>query len=274
MKAGAFDFEGRPRAAALRVHREGAGARRLGAAGPGGGPVVALRPPGGPGDAGTGGRRWSAPSTPQLEEWPEKERLAMEKEAIGFYVSGHPLHQYARELQRYARPAASVQRARRDDVVTVAGIVAALRERPTKTGKRMAWVTLEDLSGSVELVCFPGKEGGRSVMGKDGKWTKSGPRPGYDAWEPLLKSDEPILVHRHGPGEHPRRGEPHRRAHRRAGAVAQGGPRQAGEATRAARPGGPGHRGSAGAALRAGEGARRGDAAGGLHRAAPARPRR
>jgi DNA polymerase-3 subunit alpha len=58
----------------------------------------------------------------------------------------------------------------------------------------MAWVTLEDLSGSVELVCFPGKEGGRSVMGKDGKWTKSGPRPGYDAWEPLLKSDEPILV--------------------------------------------------------------------------------
>ena len=40
----------------------------------------------------------------------------------------------------------------------------------------MAWVTLEDLSGSVELVCFPGKEGGRSVMGKDGKWAKAGPQ--------------------------------------------------------------------------------------------------
>jgi len=78
--------------------------------------------------------------------------------------------------------------------VTVAGIVSQLRERPTKTGKRMAWVTLEDLSGSVELVCFPGREAGKSVMGKDGKWTKSGPRPGYEAWEPLLKGDDPILV--------------------------------------------------------------------------------
>jgi DNA polymerase-3 subunit alpha len=129
-----------------------------------------------------------------VEEWSEKERLAFEKEAIGFYVSGHPLNQYEKELRRYARPIASVQRARREDKMTVGGVVTALRERPTKTGKRMAWVTLEDLSGSVELVCFPGKEGGRSVMGKDGRWSKNGPRPGFDQWEPLLKSDEPILV--------------------------------------------------------------------------------
>jgi DNA polymerase-3 subunit alpha len=72
--------------------------------------------------------------------------------------------------------------------------VAALRERPTKTGKRMAWVTLEDLSGSLELVCFPGKDGTRSVMGKDGKWAKQGPKPGYEHWETLLKGDDPILV--------------------------------------------------------------------------------
>ena len=70
----------------------------------------------------------------------------------------------------------------------------ALRERPTKTGKRMAWVTLEDLSGSLELVCFPGKDGMRNVMGKDGKWAKSGPKPGFEHWESLLKSDDPILV--------------------------------------------------------------------------------
>ncbi len=87
-----------------------------------------------------------------------------------------------------------MQRARRDETVTVAGIVAQLRERPTKTGKRMAWVTLEDLSGSVELVCFPGKDAGRSVLGKDGKWAKGSARPGYDAWEHLLKADDPILV--------------------------------------------------------------------------------
>jgi DNA polymerase-3 subunit alpha len=87
-----------------------------------------------------------------------------------------------------------VQRARRDEKVTVAGIVAQMRERPTKTGKRMAWVTLEDLSGSVEVVCFPGKDGTRSVMGKDGRWGKAGPKPGFEHWEALLKGDDPVLV--------------------------------------------------------------------------------
>ena len=130
----------------------------------------------------------------KAEEWSEKERLAFEKESIGFYVSGHPLDQYQKELRRYARPVTSIQRARKDEKIAVAGVVAALRERPTKTGKRMAWVTLEDLSGSVELVCFPGKDGNRSVMGRDGKWTKGGPKPGFEQWEPLLKSDDPILV--------------------------------------------------------------------------------
>lgn len=131
----------------------------------------------------------------QVEEWTEKEKLSFEKEAIGFYVSGHPLDQYQKELKRYARPVASLQRARKDDKVMVAGIVGLLRERPTKTGKRMAWVTLEDLSGSIELVCFPGRDGSRSTMdSKTGKWTKGTPRPGYEQWEPLLKSDDPILV--------------------------------------------------------------------------------
>jgi DNA polymerase-3 subunit alpha len=131
----------------------------------------------------------------QVEPWTEKEKLSFEKEAIGFYVSGHPLDQYQKELRRYARPVVSVQRARRDEKITLAGIVAALRERPTKTGKRMGWVTLEDLSGSVELVCFPGRDGNRSVMDpKTGKWGKGGPKPGYEQWESLLKSDDPILV--------------------------------------------------------------------------------
>jgi len=192
VKAGAFDFEQRPRRQLFlsieRATERGASAQRDRAVG-----QSSL--------FGLLGAEDAAKPVPVVsgeyvssEEWPEKERLAAEKEAIGFYVSGHPLHQYERELRRWARPAASVQRARRDETVTVAGIVTQLRERPTKTGKRMAWVTLEDLSGSVELVCFPGKEGGRSVMGKDGKWTKGAPRPGYDAWEQLLKSDDPILV--------------------------------------------------------------------------------
>ncbi len=129
------------------------------------------------------------------EPWTEKEKLSAEKGAIGFYVSGHPLDAYQKELRRYARPIASVQRARREEKITIAGIVSVMRERPTKTGKRMAWVTLEDLSGSVELVVFPGKDGTRSVMDpKTGKWGKGGPKPGYEQWEHMLKSDDALLV--------------------------------------------------------------------------------
>jgi len=129
-----------------------------------------------------------------VEPWSERERLFFEKEAIGFYVSGHPLHAYQRELQRYARPTVAAQRTRDKDKITLGGIVAALRERPTKTGKRMAWVTLEDLHGSLEVVCFPGKDGGRPVQDRNGKWQKGGPKPGFEQWEQLLKSDEPLLV--------------------------------------------------------------------------------
>ncbi|MBN1204873.1 MAG: DNA polymerase III subunit alpha, partial [Myxococcaceae bacterium] len=192
VKAGAFDFEKRPRRQLFetieKAMNRGSASQKDKAAGQ----SSLFGMLAGPASGGGGGalKDEFAP----VEEWPEKERLAFEKEAIGFYVSGHPLHQYDKELKRYARPITAVERARRDEKITVAGIVAALRERPTKTGKRMAWVTLEDLSGSIELVCFPGKEGGRSVMGKDGKWTKGGPKPGYEQWEPLLKGDDPILV--------------------------------------------------------------------------------
>ncbi|MEW5741443.1 MAG: DNA polymerase III subunit alpha [Myxococcota bacterium] len=190
VKAGAFDFEKRPRRQLFetidRAAERGASDQRDREVGQSS--LFGMLEP-------ASGGKASAQDYVNVEEWSEKERLAFEKESIGFYVSGHPLDAYQKELKRYARPVVAVQRARRDDKLTVAGIVAALRERPTKTGKRMAWVTLEDLSGSVELVCFPGREGGGSRMDpKTGKWTKSGPKPGYDQWEPLLKGDEPILV--------------------------------------------------------------------------------
>lgn len=190
VKAGAFDFEKRPRKQLFET---------LDRAVDGGAATQRDKASGQESLFGLLGGSASSP-TPiasdyvKTEEWSEKERLSFEKESIGFYVSGHPLDQYQKELRRYARPVTSIQRARKDEKIAVAGVVAALRERPTKTGKRMAWVTLEDLSGSVELVCFPGKDGNRSVMGRDGKWTKGGPKPGFEQWEPLLKSDDPILV--------------------------------------------------------------------------------
>ena len=176
VKAGAFDFEKRPRRQLFETIdpalERGSTAQRDRA--------VGQKSLFGDDPAAPGAQLSAAMRNEYVpcEEWSEKERLSYEKEAIGFYVSGHPLHQYEKELRRYARPAASVQRARREERATVAGIVAALRERPTKTGKRMAWITLEDLSGSVDVVCFPGRNG----------------KAGYEGWEPLLKSDEPILI--------------------------------------------------------------------------------
>ncbi|MGZ3460437.1 MAG: DNA polymerase III subunit alpha, partial [Archangium sp.] len=143
VKAGAFDFEKRPRRQLFesieRAMSRGSSSQKDKAAG-----QSSLFGMLGGGASGGGVKD----DYVQGEEWSEKERLALEKEAIGFYVSGHPLHQYDKELKRYARPITAVQRARKDEKLTIAGIVAALRERPTKTGKRMAWVTLEDLSGS------------------------------------------------------------------------------------------------------------------------------
>ena len=192
VKAGSFDFEKRPRRQLFetidKAMDRGASSQRDRAVGQAS--MFGLLSS--PGDAGN--KQVLKNEYVVTEDWTEKERLGFEKESIGFYVSGHPLHQYEKELRRYARTAASVQRARRDEKVVVAGVVSQLRERPTKTGKRMAWVTLEDLSGSVDIVCFPGKDGSRPSMGRDGKWAKAGPKPGYEQWESMLKSDEPILV--------------------------------------------------------------------------------
>ncbi|MDR0965164.1 MAG: DNA polymerase III subunit alpha [Myxococcales bacterium] len=127
-------------------------------------------------------------------EWPEKERLQFEKEGIGFYISGHPLDQYRRELSRLAMPCANVAKVQDPKKkLTVAGIVVGLREKITQSGKKMAWGTLEDLTGAVDLVFFPSKEGGGSVQ-VDGKWQKGGPKPGFSDWEALLKGDEPLLI--------------------------------------------------------------------------------
>ena len=192
VKAGAFDFEKRPRRQLFetieKAMNRGSASQKDKAAGQSSLFGMLAGP-----SSGSGGAAMKDDFA-AVEEWVEKERLSYEKEAIGFYVSGHPLYAYEKELKRYARPVTAVQRARRDEKISVGGIIAAMRERPTKTGKRMAWVTLEDLSGSIELVCFPGKDGTRSVMGKDGKWSKQGPKPGYEHWEPLLKGDDPILV--------------------------------------------------------------------------------
>jgi len=93
----------------------------------------------------------------ELEPFSDKERLSMEKEMLGLFISGHPLEPY-RELiesmQNLVR-CAELPDAGDNKQVKLAGIVVAVRKFYTKKNKEMAFVKLEDLTGSVELVIFP-----------------------------------------------------------------------------------------------------------------------
>jgi len=88
--------------------------------------------------------------------WTEAERLAFEKESLGFFISGHPLERFRAELQQWtsATTATLAQQAASGEL-TVGGLVTALRLIKTKKGDRMASFVLEDLEGSVETLVFP-----------------------------------------------------------------------------------------------------------------------
>jgi DNA polymerase-3 subunit alpha len=91
-----------------------------------------------------------------VTEWPEDQRLAYEKEVLGFYVSGHPLARYASVADALGITASADLAARSHGAkVTLFGHVAALKETATKSGNRMAFVTLEDMTGTVEITVFP-----------------------------------------------------------------------------------------------------------------------
>ncbi|MFT8655735.1 MAG: DNA polymerase III subunit alpha [Acetobacter papayae] len=90
-------------------------------------------------------------------DWPEFERLAMEAEAVGFHMTAHPLDSYGAVLRRlgvtrmsHLLSAAEAGMGR----VRIAGCVVDRKERPTRTGNKMAWVRLSDASGGCEVTVF------------------------------------------------------------------------------------------------------------------------
>ena len=89
-------------------------------------------------------------------EWAQGEMLAFEKELLGFYVTGHPLTEYAEILKRYELASSGKLAQLQDGQVTrIGGIISKLQPKTTKQGKPMAIMTLEDLDGSVEVLVFP-----------------------------------------------------------------------------------------------------------------------
>jgi len=96
----------------------------------------------------------SGPELAAALPWSSRERLAYEKELLGFYLSGHPLDEVAGLLRRFTDCTAGNWASKVQREVRVAGLLTGLRETRTKRGQRMGFATLEDLEGSFELVIF------------------------------------------------------------------------------------------------------------------------
>jgi DNA polymerase-3 subunit alpha len=92
----------------------------------------------------------------KFEEWPQSQLLAFEKELLGFYLSGHPLAQHAKLLERYEIHSTDKLRELDDRAPTrLGGIVVDIVQRISpKTNKPWAAITVEDLHGTVEVLCF------------------------------------------------------------------------------------------------------------------------
>ena len=106
---------------------------------------------------------------PEISEYPQRNLLAMEKEMLGLYISGHPLEEYKSELTASVTittaELATDNEAEAQEVgdnfeldgkkVTMGGIIVSVKQKTTKTNNMMAFVELEDLYGTLEIIVFP-----------------------------------------------------------------------------------------------------------------------
>jgi DNA polymerase III subunit alpha len=100
--------------------------------------------------------RTAEPAAAVVPEWDDDQRLAYEKEVLGFYVSGHPLARFEGVAESLGVTSTAELAGRSHGArVTLFGHVAALKETATKSGNRMAFLTLEDMAGTVEITVFP-----------------------------------------------------------------------------------------------------------------------
>lgn len=98
---------------------------------------------------------------PSLKDFSQKDKLDMEKEVVGIYISGHPLDPYRELIEKSADTNTNEifekyrENMLNNSKVKVGGILKAKKTMITKTNKMMAFAQLEDLFGTIELVIFP-----------------------------------------------------------------------------------------------------------------------
>ncbi len=115
-----------------------------------------------------------SPNRDIVPEAPVNMKLGMEREALGFYLSGHPLEKFREELIRLGSlTVEDLKRAADGGQVTVAGIITFLKLKNTKKGDRYATFILEDLLGTVEVIAWPDT---------------------YQKVQDILSSEDPVLL--------------------------------------------------------------------------------
>ncbi|MDM8514854.1 DNA polymerase III subunit alpha [Desulfobacterales bacterium HSG16] len=97
----------------------------------------------------------NAPTLPTMEELDEKELLAMEKEALGFFITGHPLSRHENLLQTFTTAnTLSIKEQSDKEAVRIGGIITSIKKIKTRKNEDMAFITTEDMHGSIETVVF------------------------------------------------------------------------------------------------------------------------
>jgi DNA polymerase-3 subunit alpha len=97
------------------------------------------------------------PEVEEMPEWDESLILSYEKDALGLYITGHPLAKFGKQLKRLISESISQLDEEKDfnSEIRVAGIISSLKPLKTRKDERMATFILEDLSGRIEVVVFP-----------------------------------------------------------------------------------------------------------------------
>ncbi|HJN25694.1 MAG TPA: DNA polymerase III subunit alpha, partial [Rhodospirillales bacterium] len=96
-----------------------------------------------------------AVTLPEVSDWSPTDRMKEEFDAVGFYLSGHPLDAYGKSLERIkARPSAEIIREGHPGPANMAGTVIGKTERTSSKGNRYAFVSLSDASGIFEIMVF------------------------------------------------------------------------------------------------------------------------
>ncbi|MCD4787668.1 MAG: DNA polymerase III subunit alpha, partial [Desulfobacterales bacterium] len=95
------------------------------------------------------------PKMSSMDEWDERQLLAFEKEALGFYITGHPLTKFDDLLDKFTNANTISLKEKNDgEIVRIGGIIINIKTIKTKKGDLMAFVTLEDQHRTVEIIIF------------------------------------------------------------------------------------------------------------------------